>query len=566
VAVVSQDTPGEPFAQPDLYSVDIATGSARLLMKNPGDVAFWNCDTNGSPVFAAGFAPGKKLFYTIDPDDRKLRLMASSNRVNAICRIHSEPVWTDRKYMISNLTTNTASLYELKPDGTQRLVYENEKFDVDNYFYDEKSGNLLGALCISDRREYCFIAEGDNILRRMLRHFKGREVRFISGSWDDRAVIVGVSDLGRSEKIYHYDDVRNLSILLYNEQERGYYKSVFRTESFTFKTRDGLDVSGYVTYPKGERDSLLPAVVLVHGGPWERDYARANQAALILADWGTAVVRINFRGSTGFGNAFEDAGDKQWGRAMQNDLEDGVAELVKRGVIDGDRVAIMGQSYGGYAAVQGTINAPKLYRCAISVCGIFDLYDYMANPPEGREIGIRNVHYKIGDPERDAEMLRKYSPINNYEKIQTPLLIFRGAKDFRNASIDLTPLIDGLNRRGIECVYKMFDDEDHVLVGNENLQYMYSKILYFLKKYIHLDAPSRSASLPSSPIIRGTSNPVQMEAGEHRRAIKSIIPEIANPEQIDLTKDIDIRLPFNEVIKSPPTETSPKSSARPSAH
>jgi dipeptidyl aminopeptidase/acylaminoacyl peptidase len=194
-----------------------------------------------------------------------------------------------------------------------------------------------------------------------------------------------------------------------------------------------------------------------------------------------------------------DAGDKQWGQAMQNDLEDGVTELVKRGVIDGDRTAIMGHSYGGYAAVQGVINAPELYRCAISISGIFDLYDYMANPPErGMELGIRHARYKIGDPERDEEMLRKYSPINNYEKIETPLLIFRGAKDFRNASIDLKPLIKDLKRRGIKCGYHVFNNEGHYIVKYENQQHMWSQFLRFLKKYIHLPGPPRPASKESN--------------------------------------------------------------------
>jgi dipeptidyl aminopeptidase/acylaminoacyl peptidase len=482
-------------AYPDLYSVDVATGKTSLLIKNPGNITSWTCEENGTPVFAAGVDSGKMLFYMIDRVDKGLRLMAYMDGGAAKCDFYSNSARHDRKYMRSNLNSNTVSLYELMPDGTQRFIYGNEKFDSNGSYF-HNSGEPLAFTYVADKTEYHFIGEDDNIIRRIVAYFKDKDITPISFDKDDRAAIVGVSDIGGRQKTYYYDNIRNASILLCMEREQDFEKGGFRTEPFAFKARDGLDISGYVTYPRGEKDTLLPAVVLVHGGPWTRDYARPDPTARLLAYWGAAVVRINFRGSGGFGKAFMDAGDKQWGQAMQNDLEDGVTELVKRGVIDGDRVAIMGHSYGGYAAVQGVINAPELYRCAISISGIFDLYDYMANPPEwGMELGIRYARYKIGDPERDEEMLRKYSPINNYEKIETPLLIFRGAKDFRNASIDLKPLIKDLKRRGIECGYHVFNNEGHYIVKYENQQHIRSQFLRFLKKHIHLpDPPQPSPS------------------------------------------------------------------------
>jgi dipeptidyl aminopeptidase/acylaminoacyl peptidase len=495
---------------PDLYSVDIDTGSTRLAMKNPGNITAWTCDTNGTPIFATGINLGQRTFYMIDPENRRLRLMASSSRINAICHVYSNAGRSDRKYMFSNLTSNTVSLYELMPDGEQKLIYGNEEFDINSAFMDD-FGRVLAIAHALNGDEYYFIDEDDNIIRRILRYFKGKNIKIISSDGNDRAAIVDVSDIGGGQKIYYYDDISNSSILLYRGQ--GFENDVFRTETFKFKARDGLGISGYITYPRNALKAPLPAVVLVHGGPWERDYSTPIPIARLLAHWGAAVVRINFRGSIGFGKAFEDAGDKQWGQAMQNDLEDGVAELVKNGVIDRDAVAIMGYSYGGYAAVQGIINEPKLYRCAISISGVFDLYDYMANPPTQHALEIQNTYYKIGDPKQDAEALRKYSPFFNYEKIQTPLMIFKGAKDYRNANINLMPLVYNLNRRGIECIYKVFDDEDHVMVRNENLLYMNSKFLYFLKKYIHLNGPPR----PGSP--------------------RRNMPRVANFDQINLTTD-----------------------------
>jgi dipeptidyl aminopeptidase/acylaminoacyl peptidase len=478
---------------PDLYSVDIKTGKASLLIKNPGNINGWVCEKNGTPMFAEGTDSGKRLFYRIDPVDRGLRLMASADRVTARCNFYSNSALHDRKYIQSNLTSDTLSLYELMPDGTQRLIYGNEKFDLIGVSL-HNSGEPNVVIYIADKTEYHFIGKDDNIIRRIVMHFEGKDIISISTDKEDRVAMVVASDIGGRQKTYYYNSIRNTTILLCMEREQNFEKGGFRTEPFAFKARDGLDISGYVTYPRGEKNIHLPAVVLVHGGPWLRDYARSEPIARRLADWGAAVVRINFRGSTGFGKAFEDAGDKQWGQAMQNDLEDGVAELVKRSVIDGDRVAIMGHSYGGYAAVQGVINAPKLYRCAISISGIFDLYDYMANPPEGAELPIRQAYYKIGDPGLDAEMLRKYSPINNYEKIEAPLLIFRGGKDFRNASIDLKPLINDLKGRGIECGYHVYNNEAHHIVKNDNQQHMNNRILRFLKKHIQLPNSPQSAS------------------------------------------------------------------------
>jgi hypothetical protein len=186
-------------AHPDLYSVDVATGKTSLLIKNPGNITGWTCEENGTPVFAAGVDSEKMLFYMIDRVDKGLRLMASMDGGAAKCDFYSNSARHDRKYMRSNLNSNTVSHYELMPDGTQRLIYGNEKFDSNGSCF-HNSGKPLAFTYIADKTEYHFIGEDDSIIRRIVAYFKDKDITLISLDKDDRAAIVGVSDIGGRQK------------------------------------------------------------------------------------------------------------------------------------------------------------------------------------------------------------------------------------------------------------------------------------------------------------------------------------------------------------------------------
>ena len=202
-------------------------------------------------------------------------------------------------------------------------------------------------------------------------------------------------------------------------------------EPFSFTARDGLTVHGYATFPPGAERTGLPTVLNVHGGPWARDSWGFDPEAQWLANRGYLCVQVNYRGSTGYGKAFVNAGDREWGGKMQDDLTDAVAFITGQGWADPSRVAIYGGSYGGYAALAGATFTPDLYCCAVDIVGPSNLKTLIETIPPYWAPMIAQFHRRVGDPAKDADFLWSRSPLSRASSIRIPLLIAQGANDPR---------------------------------------------------------------------------------------------------------------------------------------
>jgi len=264
-------------------------------------------------------------------------------------------------------------------------------------------------------------------------------------------------------------------------------------EPFSFTTRDGLEIHGYLTFPRGVPRENLPAVVNVHGGPWARDHWGLHTEAQWLANRGYVCVQVNFRGSTGYGKTFLNAGDKEWGRAMQDDLTDAVAHVVGQGWVDPGRVGIYGGSYGGYAVLAGAVFTPDTYRCGVDIVGPSNLLTLLASVPEYWKPMIAMMHRRVGNPETEAELLRAASPLTYVEKIRIPLLVVQGANDPRVKQAEAEQIVAALTEKGLPHEYLLFADEGHGLVRPENRERMYAAAEAFLATHLggRLQPPDR---------------------------------------------------------------------------
>ena len=196
-------------------------------------------------------------------------------------------------------------------------------------------------------------------------------------------------------------------------------------EPVTYDARDGLTIPGYLTRPQGEPP--FPMVVMPHGGPVSRDYQAFDFMAQFLASRGYAVLQPNFRGSSGYGVAFRTAGMRQWGLAMQDDLEDGTRVMIERGIADPERICIVGWSYGGYAALMGAVRTPELFTCAAAGAPVTDI-PRMLKEDARFKFTTRNQP-SIGHYQQDRDTLRDNSPINNVDVIRIPILLLHGDAD-----------------------------------------------------------------------------------------------------------------------------------------
>jgi dipeptidyl aminopeptidase/acylaminoacyl peptidase len=238
-----------------------------------------------------------------------------------------------------------------------------------------------------------------------------------------------------------------------------------------------------LTLPAGVEAKGLPMVLLVHGGPWARDSWGYDAQAQWLANRGYAVLQVNYRGSTGFGKKFLHAGDREWARKMHDDLLDAVDWAVKQGYTDPRKVAIMGGSYGGYAALVGAAFTPDTFACAISMVGPSNLVTLLRSIPPYWEPMKKLFSVRVGDLEDEA-FLKSRSPLFRADKIRIPMLIAQGANDPRVKQAESEQIVEAIRKAGKPVEYLLFKDEGHGLARPQNRMKYYAAAEAFLGKHL----------------------------------------------------------------------------------
>jgi dipeptidyl aminopeptidase/acylaminoacyl peptidase len=252
----------------------------------------------------------------------------------------------------------------------------------------------------------------------------------------------------------------------------------------TIRSRDGLTLHGYLTLPKGVEARNLPAVLDVHGGPWLRNSWGYDGEAQFLANRGYAVLQVNYRGSAGFGKKFIDAGDKEWGGKMTDDMIDATDWLTGQGIADPKRFGIYGGSYGGYATLAALAFRPGVYACGIDYVGVANLLTFMQTIPAYWEPSRQILYKRVGNPETDKDWLRAHSPVFFADKIEAPLFIAQGYNDPRVNHNEAEQIVAALqkNHKPVEYMVKM--DEGHGFRNPENRLEFYGRMESFLDQYL----------------------------------------------------------------------------------
>jgi dipeptidyl aminopeptidase/acylaminoacyl peptidase len=296
-------------------------------------------------------------------------------------------------------------------------------------------------------------------------------------------LIAFINDAG-PVSYFAYDTATSAGSFLFEHQPELSRYDLAPMEPFSYQARDGLTVHGYLSFPPGQERADLPAVILVHGGPWARDTWGYDAHAQWLANRGYLCVQVNFRGSAGYGKAFLNAGNRQWGAAMQNDLTDAVAHIISRGWADPAKVAIMGGSYGGYATLAGAAFTPDLYCCGVDIVGPSNLITLIETIPPYWAPMIAQFHHRVGNPATDAEFLWSRSPLSAVGQIRIPLLIAQGANDPRVKQAESEQIVTALQKAGIEYDYMLFEDEGHGFAKPENRLKFFGAADQFLARFL----------------------------------------------------------------------------------
>jgi dipeptidyl aminopeptidase/acylaminoacyl peptidase len=472
----------------DVYRVDVETGEMSQIARNPGNITRWMTDHDGHT----------RIAYQTDGTDIGILYRASEDEpfktlITTSFKDDFSPLFFsyDNKslYVASNINRDKTAIYEYDPDKneTLALLFEHPDVDVDSLLSSKKRKVLTGVAYTTDKSRYHFFDDNRRQLQETLEaKFPGYEVA-VTGMDDDekRATVATYSD--RSLGAYYlYDrDTDKLEKLA----ERSPWLKEEQMAEMThveYKARDGLMIHGYLTLPPGTASRDLPLVVIPHGGPSSRVSWGYRAEAQFLANRGAAVLQPNFRGSTGYGKTFWQAGFKQWGKNMQNDITDGVKWLISRGIADEKRVAIYGGSYGGYAALAGAAFTPDLYACAVDYVGISSIFTMYESYPPYWKPWLEMEYEMVGDPVKDKALLEEISPIFHVDKIKIPLLIAHGANDPRVKKSESDQIVEAVKASGHDVIYMVKENEGHGFRNEENRFDFYRAMEEFFRKHLGL--------------------------------------------------------------------------------
>ena len=449
----------------DLYRLKLSTGTKELVRKNTERITGWVFDLKGQLRMATRSAEnGDTEMLRVDAEGF---IKVYSCTVFETCDPLQFQPGNQRIFMQTNKDTDLVSLVLFDPQTMQTDTVESDplgKVDFGGALFSKETDELVETWYVADRvKEYYKDKAFGNDVHFIESKFPGDEIKVLSRTKDDQVwLVTAVSDTEPGETLL-FDRKTRVLTPQFKIREKLPRADLAPMKSVKYKSSDGLEIPAYLTLPKGVLAKNLPTLIIPHGGPWGRDGWGYNPIAQFFANRGYAVLMPNFRGSTGYGRKFLDAGNLQWGRKMQDDLTWGVKYLVAEGIADPKRVGILGGSYGGYATLAGVAFTPDLYAGAVDIVGPSNLITLLDSIPPYWEFIRKMFYVRMGDPStpEGKHMLLDESPLTSADKIKTPLLVAQGANDPRVNRREAEQIVIALRDRGFPVEYILAPDEGH---------------------------------------------------------------------------------------------------------
>jgi len=415
----------------NLFEVDTVSGKGRRIEQGSQFTDEWIIGADGQAVARSEWNPQRAQFRILRKDGMGWKEIYNREGADGLSIYGLTPDATGI-VAVGALGAEHTKAWAIPLDGSDpKVLLEDAQYDIESIVHDPYSDAPIGARIGGPHPEvHWFDAAAGARAKALQRTFAGRNVR-ISGRSQDGSRAIAFVNSHSLPGIYYLVDFKKGTADIIGEDYPALAGAALGTaRAMTYKARDGVEITGYVTMPPGATGQNLPMVVMPHGGPEARDETSFDWFSQFLAVRGYLVFQPQFRGSTGFGDAFRKAGYHQWGGLMQDDVTDGVKALIDQHVADPHRIAIVGASYGGYAALAGAAFTPDLYSCAVSVGGVSDLpgmlgFSEAKSGDESDSLAYWRV--SIGAA-YDANVIAK-SPARAAENIHIPILLLHGVDD-----------------------------------------------------------------------------------------------------------------------------------------
>ncbi|ABV89151.1 alpha/beta hydrolase family protein [Shewanella pealeana] len=471
-----------------VYRVDVYKGRRKKVASSPIPYSSFLTDHDGDVRFVSGTRDyvNTKLYYRddgswIDTDKLNLGLdgikpIAFSDDKDSLYVTASEAGQPSGVYLV-NIKT-----------GDKKLVSQDKVVDPSNIWINATTKKLYAVEYENGYPSYEFVDTKDpsaKYIKQLLASLPGHQIHLVSQTTDaDIIIIKAFNDRNPGDYYLFYTKAKKLEYLVSKKKWIDANKMA-EIKPIHFTSRDGVEIHGYITLPSGVEAKNLPLVVNPHGGPHgPRDWWGFDPQNQMIASQGAAVLQINFRGSGGYGNGFENAGHQKWGTNIQYDIIDATKYVIEQGMVDKDRICIVGGSFGGYSAIQSSAIEPDLFKCAIGFAGVYDLQlMFEEGDVQGRRAGKRYLKEVLGE---DESLLKSMSPTHNVDKLKANIMLVHGGEDERAPIEQFEALEDALKAKKYPFKKLVMDDEGHGFYDDAHRAKYYNEMLGFLKENLNL--------------------------------------------------------------------------------
>lgn len=473
---------------PDVARLNVRTGATALVARNPGGVGDWLADHNGVVRLGFGEEGREQFLVARSAQDQEWKEIRRWDFRKGTIRPLAFDEKSERVFVATSMDRDTMAVALMDPATGEisEEVFSDPTYDVGNVLQAPKSKRLLGFAYEAEKSKYVWKDPGFARLQTMLDEELPDTFNEIYSVSRDLSRVIVLASSDRDPGVFYLFQPKALTLeKLVARRDWLKPDELAEMRPVAFPARDGLPLHGYLTLPVGyQPGQKVPLIVNPHGGPWVRDVWEFSNEVQFFANRGYAVLRVNFRGSTGYGRKFTEAGYGQWGLSMQDDITDAVQWAVGQGYADPDRIAIYGASYGGYATMAGLAFTPELYRCGINYVGVTDIELLLRTIPQGWEAMRAALEEMTGKPSRDREQLQATSPMRHVDQIRVPVFFAYGELDDRVDMKHGTRVANALKGRGIPVQVMTRANEGHGYYHMENKLALYAAMETFLAKYM----------------------------------------------------------------------------------
>jgi dipeptidyl aminopeptidase/acylaminoacyl peptidase len=472
----------------DVYHLDLETGELEKIVENPGVIG-WVADGELRVRAALQPRPDGGMNLMVRPPGASMEEWGLVLSIDSDDALGTGPVGFTADggglYLLASVDANASRLVLLDLNsGEAKVLAEDPRYDVGGIMLNPDTRQVQMVSFNRARVEHQVLDPTIQDDVDGIRAIQPGDFSLVGRDHADRSWLVAFTVDNGPVSYYAWDRESKTATFLFVHQPALAQYQLASMEPFSFTARDGLEIHGYLTFPPSVERRSLPAVLAVHGGPWARDGWGYSPEAQFLANRGYLCVQVNFRGSTGYGKDFVNAGNKQWAAKMHDDLIDAVEHVVGQGWADRDRVAISGGSYGGYAALVGATFTPDAFRCAVDVVGPSNLKTLIESIPPYWAPVIAQFHERVGNPETEEDLLWSRSPLSRVDDIRIPILVAQGANDPRVKQAESEQIVAAMKEKGIDYEYLLFPDEGHGFAKPENRLKFYAAAERFLAKHL----------------------------------------------------------------------------------